>query len=62
MEQVKELAQKKKNCLAASPTKDVWGRQSHAENNNYRNLKWTFEIRCHVIVTQQTAIVEQLAR
>jgi len=51
------------HCIAASPVKDVWGQQSHAEKRiNYRNFKLTLEIRCHVIVTQQRATVEQYAR
>ena len=38
------------HCFAASPAKDAWGQQSHAE------------IRCHVIATQQRETAEQCAR
>jgi len=32
------------HCLAESPAKDVWGKQSHLEKRiKYRNLKRTFE-------------------
>jgi len=44
------------HCIAASPVKDVWCQQSHAEKRiNYRNLKWTFEdsLPCYCYATKR---------
>jgi len=47
------------HCLAASPTKDVWGQQqSHAEKCiTYRNLKLTFEdsLPCYCYATTRNS-------
>jgi len=44
-----------RHCIAASPVKDVWGLQSHAEKRiSHRNLKWTFQdsLLCYCYATK----------
>jgi len=50
------------HCLAALTAKVCAFNSLMQQNACYRNIKWTLQIFCHVIVTQWRPTVEQSAR